>query len=92
MKLVKVEWVDSYGVGTQWSSLDEVDISDEAHICISVGYLAKKGKNVIVIVPHFSPADNEIGSEDQGCGDMAIPVSAVRKVTELVEKRHSIKV
>lgn len=83
MKLVKVEWVDSFGVGSTWQSTSNA--SDEKHTCISVGYLVKDGENVKVIVPHLSPANEIIGAEEQGCGDMAIPVSAIVRIVELVE-------
>ena len=84
MRLVKIEWVDSFGVGSGWESLN--NIIDESHICISVGYLAMDGKNIKVIVPHISPANDIIGAVETGCGDMAIPVSSIIKITDLISK------
>ena len=88
MRLVKVEWVDSYGVGSTWEAWHEV--KDVAHTCISVGYLALDGENVKVIVPHVSPENDVIGAEQTGCGDMSIPccsiVSMVDLVSDLVSK------
>lgn len=83
MRLVKIEWVDSFGVGTRWESLD--NIIDENHICISVGYLALDGKNIKVIVPHISPANDIIGAVETGCGDMSIPVCSIIKITDLIK-------
>ena len=84
MKLVKITWVDSYGVGQDWKLTS--DIKDEQHKCISVGYLAGDGDNVKVIVPHLSPANEAIDSEERGCGDIAIPVSAILSIVELIER------
>jgi hypothetical protein len=83
MKLVKIEWVDSFGVSPDWRLIGEV--KDKAHVCISVGYLAIDGANVKVIVPHLSPANKDIGSESQGCGDMAIPVSSIVSMVDLID-------
>ena len=80
-KLVLIEWVDSYGVGSQWESLD--NIQDEQHINYSAGWLIGNGKNVKVIVPHIQPEHPEIDAELMGCGDMAIPVQAIIKISEL---------
>lgn len=74
-RLVYVQWVDSYGVSSSWKSLD--DAKDERHIIHSVGWLVKDGENVKVIVPHISPANDKISSDEYGCGDMSIPVSAI---------------
>lgn len=82
MKIVKIEWIDSYGAGSSWQELD--DIKDIQHTCISIGYLALDGDKVKVIVPHISPENKEIDSALQGCGDMAIPVKSILKITELI--------
>jgi len=81
MKLVKIEWADSYGVSSSWEEIS--DIKDIKHVCISVGYLALDGDNIKVIVPHISPSNEEIGSCLQGCGNMSIPVQSIIKITEL---------
>ena len=83
MRLVIIEWIDSYGVGSEWESLD--NIIDESHICISVGYLAMDGKNIKVVIPHISPANDIIGAKEKGCGDMAIPACSIIKTTDLIE-------
>ncbi len=79
MKIVKITWVDSYGVGQNWADIDKP--KDEHHICVSVGFLAGDGKKVKVLVPHVSLED---GKEDQGCGDMAIPACSILDIDELV--------
>lgn len=82
MRLVKVTWIDSYGVGASWQPLSEA--SDVEHTCISVGYLAKDGRNVKVVVPHYSPVNKEIDAEEQGCGDMAIPCGSIIEMIDLI--------
>ena len=81
MKLVKIEWVDSYGAGSAWQEID--NIQDIKHVCISVGYLAFDGKNIKIIVPHISPENKDIDSTLHGCGDMAIPCRSILKMINL---------
>ncbi len=81
MKIVKIEWVDSYGVSPTWESID--NIKDIPHKCISIGFLAFDGDSIKVIVPHLSPENKDIGSELQGCGDMAIPVVSIISIVDL---------
>ncbi len=71
--LVKVEWFDSYGCHSSW--LETRDLAKKAgpHVCFSVGWLIEDNQDVIVIVPHLSPANDEIDAEEQGSGDMTIP-------------------
>ena len=83
MRLVKVTWIDSFGVGVNWQPLSNA--SDIEHTCVSVGYLAKDGRHVKVIVPHYSPANTDIDAEEQGCGDMAIPCGAIIEMIDLIE-------
>lgn len=83
-KLVAVEWVDSYGCGAEW---EEMPVrAPSAHHCYSVGWMTAKTKDVVVIVPHISPENAEIGGNEQGCGDMTIPRCAVRKIVNLEPK------
>lgn len=74
--LVLVEWIDSRGASSGWT---ELDVLKEYGVCSikSVGWLIRRDKNVIHIVPH-------IGTDpDQGCGDMAIPRSQVSKMRKV---------
>ncbi len=83
MRLVKILWQDSYGVGSSWEDIGEID--DVAHQCISVGFLAKDGKHIKVLVPHLSPANDVIGNANQGCGDMAVPCCSIIEMIDLIE-------
>ena len=72
-----VEWDDSRGVSDSWVSMNEIQDRD-ACLVKSVGWLVER-KDSYTVVPH-------IGSDpDQGCGEMTIPRSAVRKITFLKE-------
>lgn len=76
MKLVYVEWVDSRGVSENWNTFAWLKEND---ICVvrSVGWLLQDTKELIQIVPH-------IGDDpEQGCGDMTIPRSQVKRMTAL---------
>ena len=79
MKLVLIEWQDSFGCSTDWQPLDGVRAAPL--ICKSVGWLAYDGDDCKVIVPHVSTAHNH--AAQQGCGDMTIPTKAILKVQNL---------
>lgn len=83
-RLVAVEWLDSYGCGAIWEEMP--DRPPPAHRCYSVGWLVAKTEDVVVIVPHISPENKDIGGPEQGCGDMTIPRCAVRKIINLEVK------
>ena len=73
MKLVLVEWVDSFGCSSSWQDLS--DCSPEPLICKSVGWLAHDGENCKVVIPHM--AEDHGSVKRQGCGDMTIPTKAL---------------
>jgi len=75
MKLVYVEWSDSYGCGSLWQTLEDVDPG--VIVCKSVGWLIADNKTHITLVPHIH-IGTEI-SEAQGCGDMTIPKTSILK-------------
>jgi hypothetical protein len=80
MKLVLVEWVDSYGCSPKWQPLEAA--VRKPMRCKSVGWLLHDGPDCKVIVPHISDEKtDEIPA--QGCGDMTIPNSAILKITSL---------
>jgi hypothetical protein len=74
MKLVQVEWVDSsQRVG--WQELDQVYHTDP---CVSVGWLYRVTRDLIVLVPH------KVIDEKSGVGILTIPRVAVTAVKSLV--------
>lgn len=73
-KLVVIEWIDSYGCSSDWSSLD---ITQQSMKCQSVGWLVHDGDDCKTIVPHICQ------QESQGCGDMTIPTEAIKSIVVL---------
>lgn len=80
-RIVAVKWVDSYGCSPSWEAIQ--DISPKLHFCYSVGWVAQESNDVLVIVPHFSPENSEIGATAHGCGDMTIPKRAIIRISEM---------
>lgn len=80
MRLVLVEWVDSYGCSASWESIG-VPLQPRVMVCRSVGWLAHDGEDCKVLVPHVAEVGE--GEPDQGCGDMTIPAQAVVRISDL---------
>ncbi len=82
MRLVMVEWVDSFGCSSDWQELtDECD--PEPLLCRSVGWLLRDGPNCKVVVPHIAEVHDP--KSKQGCGDMTIPTTCIRRIYDLAE-------
>lgn len=79
--LVLVEWVDSHS-GRGWRNFDEFPSVAEPLYCQSVGWIAVENDDCKVIVPHIGGERNG-DVRLQGCGDIAIPIAAIEKVTVL---------
>lgn len=85
MRLVLVDWIDSYGAAANWQSIE--NYSPSPMRCQSVGWIVSKNKDSIAVVPHLS----EKGHPDvpqQGCGDMTIPKSAIVRIQTLTPTRR----
>lgn len=80
MRLVLIEWLDSYGCSTNWQEL--ADCNPDVLKCQSVGWLLYDGDECKVIVPHLSE-HGHANTAPQGCGDMAIPTQAVVRIVDL---------
>ena len=80
MKLVLIEWLDSFGCSSEWQKL-EVD-KPKPLLCQSVGWLLHDGDDCKVIVPHVTK-DQDRNIDPQGCGDMTIPTKSVMSIFEL---------
>jgi hypothetical protein len=81
MRLVLIEWVDSYGCSPQWRELS--DCTPELLVCRSVGWLLHDGEDVKVVVPHVIESPESSRIADQGSGDMTIPTSAIRSISDV---------
>ena len=87
-RLVYVEWEDSHGCSSSWEFIDQCQPS--VTICRSVGWLIHEDKTCKILVPHLLPSNgNNIRA--QGCGDMTIPASAVRKIQDIKIGLESVK-
>ena len=70
MRLVLIDWVDSYGCSSEWKHLEGA--AANLMKCCSVGWLHQDAEDCKVIVPHIS--DNfHPNIPQQGCGDMTNP-------------------
>ena len=78
-RLVLVEWEDSFGCSSSWASVEHVNPC--TLVCRSVGWLIHDAADCKVIVPHLTMPNANV--ERQGCGDMTIPTSAVRKLVPI---------
>ncbi len=81
MRLVLVEWIDSYGCSPAWEPLS--DCQPKIMQCRSVGWLLHDDDDCKTIVPHVS-ADHD-SAAPQGCGDMTIPAKAIVRIVDLAE-------
>jgi hypothetical protein len=75
---VYVQWQDSYGCSSHWSTID-YSTNPKRMVCQSLGWLMYQDEKVIVIIPHL--AQDEDLSVNDGCGDMTIPTDAVLEMT-----------
>jgi hypothetical protein len=75
VRLVYVEWLDSFGCSSSWQKLAVEDYAPM--VCKSVGWLLHDGPTCKVVVPHVSDGTNE------GCGDMTIPTAAIVALADL---------
>ena len=81
MRLVLIEWLDSYGCTTGWKSLD--DVTPDVLTVRSVGWLLHDTELVKVIVPHLVEPNAETRIAAQGRGDMTIPCAAIISVKDI---------
>ena len=87
MRIVKIEWVDSYGVTGDWLPTSEA--KDVKHVCVSVGFIVVDGAHSIVLASNLSPKNDKIDAEEMTCGNMAIPTKAILSIVELMEDPDS---
>jgi len=82
MRLVLVEWLDSYGCSSEWQTLEGSEA--KPLVCRSVGWLLHDKPDCKVIVPHVSEW-NYANAPQQGCGDMTIPTKSILNIFDLSE-------
>lgn len=81
MRLVYVEWLDSYGCSASWQHLSAAKDSAPM-LCRSVGWLLHDTKECKIVVPHVSDVGHPTITP-QGCGDMTIPTKAIVHLLDL---------
>ena len=81
MRLVYVEWLDSYGCSANWQHLGAGKAAAPM-VCRSVGWLLHDTNKCKVVVPHVSDAERD-DLAPQGCGDMTIPTAAIVRLVTL---------
>ncbi len=79
MRLVLIEWIDSFGCSSTWQKLEAND--PKPLNCQSVGWLLHDGKKCKVIVPHITKPED--GFSQQGMGDLTIPSKVIRSIKVL---------
>ena len=79
--LVKIVWRDSRGIGDLRERMES--IPDKDYLCTSVGYLARDGEKMKVLVPHVSHGGDDVLDIEHCCGHMAIPTSAIVEMVGL---------
>ena len=77
---VLIEWMDSYGCSSNWQEINPAG-EPEMMVCRSVGWIIRKTKTCVVVVPHLS--DNTHSAKQQGCGDMTIPTACILSMKPL---------
>ena len=86
MRLVLIEWVDSLGCSSSWTTLDARRAAPLT--CRSVGWLLQDTEWCKVLVPHITnPSDPSV--TPQGCGDMTIPTCAVTRMVDLTDPHRA---
>ena len=80
MRLVLVDWLDSYGCSSDWRLVESCN--PKVLHCHSVGWILHEDEQCLVIVPHLSDPEHP-SAPQQACGDMTIPRKAIVSMTDL---------
>jgi len=80
MRLVLIDWLDSYGCSSDWRHIESCN--PKVLHCRSVGWILYEDADCIVIVPHLSDSEHH-SAPQQACGDMTIPFKAIVSITDL---------
>lgn len=75
MRLIYVEWVDSFSVGVPiWNPVEDVSqAANQRTICKSAGFMIEETREHVVVAGH-------LGHDEQQCGGhIIIPKVAIKK-------------
>lgn len=79
MRLVMVEWVDSYG-SIGWQGIR--DFKSRSLVCRSVGWLIRHDSDCMAVAPHVTE-EGHAEAPPQAYGVMTIPARSVVRVLDL---------
>ena len=81
MKLVYIEWLDSYGPTNNWEVIEDA-LTPSLLVCRSVGWLVHDGADCKQIAPNLTQADHD-DTELQASGYFTIPTVCILRMVEL---------
>lgn len=76
-KILLIEWVDSYGALSGWTTTDDYEATELT--CFSCGFVVYENKKVVAIAPNI--ADATTYTPNQANGIMVIPKCCIKKTT-----------
>jgi len=81
-QLVEIEWLDAR---TVYAQLDYEDVEQKCKLSsrVSVGYLVKRDREMLVIAHTHDPAEPEVNTKDGGADFTIIPRGWVTKLTKM---------
>ena len=80
--LVLVEWIDPHSTDNNWKPIEDICESTDPLHCRSVGWIVKRAKGCITLVPHISGEANG-NIVQNGFGELTLPRRVIRKITVL---------
>jgi hypothetical protein len=89
VRLVLIEWRDSFGCSVHWEPLDPPPDAKPL-LCRSVGWLVQDGLDCKVVVPHITDGDHA-NAPQKGCGDMAIPTVAITRMIDILASPEALR-
>jgi hypothetical protein len=77
MRLVLVEWMDSYAA-RGWKTKADLDAAMNNRVtCRSIGWIFGRTKDYLMVVPHLSFTRQGV---EHGSGDLCIPHRSILKI------------
>lgn len=84
MKLVCVDWVDSYS-GEGWRPIEQIQSESELFPCRTIGWVVSDNKHALTLINTVGGHMNE-NVVPIGCGDITIPKVAITRLRTIKEK------
>ena len=87
-KLVLIEWIDSIQPVAEWKYINDAPSLESAN-CLSIGWLIKSNKEVIMIAPNICDIESD---HSQASGFIRIPTCSIIKKVDIKIKLPSVKI